>query len=45
MFPILDSFTGQKFDRTYAATRAAWEPRYEVTQIKGEGETPPLIID
>jgi hypothetical protein len=43
MFPILDSFTGEKYDRSYAETRAAWEPLYEVTQIKGDGETHPLL--
>ncbi len=38
MFPVVDSFTGQKFDRAYAETRARWEPLYEATQIKGDGE-------
>ncbi|MHC4415580.1 MAG: DUF3604 domain-containing protein [Planctomycetota bacterium] len=38
MFPILDTFTGRRFDRAYAETRAQWEPLYEVTQIKGDGE-------
>jgi hypothetical protein len=39
MFPIRDTFTGRSFDRAYAETRARWEPLYEVTQIKGDGET------
>ena len=43
MFPILDSFTGENFDRTYAETRAKWEPLYEATQIKGDGEAHPLL--
>jgi len=43
MFPVLDSFTGEKFDRTYAETRAKWEPLYEATQIKGDGEAHPLL--
>jgi len=43
MFPLRDSFTGKKFDRAYAETRARWEPLYEVTQIKGDGETHPLL--
>jgi hypothetical protein len=30
-------------DRTYAETRAKWEPLYEVTQIKGDGETHPIL--
>ncbi len=43
MFPLVDSFTGKKFDRAYAETRAKWEPLYEVTQIKGDGETHPFL--
>jgi len=43
MFPILDSFTGDKLDTAYAETRSKWEPLYEVTQIKGDGETHPLV--
>jgi hypothetical protein len=43
MFPIIDSFSGQKIDREYAETRARWEHLYEVTQIKGDGETTPFL--
>jgi hypothetical protein len=43
MFPIRDSFTGRPFDRAYAETRARWEPLYEVTQIKGDGEAHPFL--
>ena len=43
MFPVRDSFTNKKFDRAWAATRAKWEPLYEVTQIKGDGEAHPLL--
>jgi hypothetical protein len=43
MFPIRDSFTGRPFDRAYAETRARWEPLYEATQIKGDGETHPFL--
>jgi hypothetical protein len=43
MFPVRDSFTNKKFDRDYAVTRMKWEPLYEVTQIKGDGETHPLL--
>lgn len=43
MFPVRDSFSGKKFDRAYAETRTKWEPLYEVTQIKGDGETHPLL--
>jgi len=43
MFPILDTFTGKSFDRDYAETRAKWEPLYEATQIKGDGEAHPFL--
>jgi hypothetical protein len=43
MFPTVDSFTGTPFDRAYAETRAKWEPLYEVTQIKGDGEAHPFL--
>ena len=38
MFPEIDSFTGQPVTKEYAETRARWEPLYEATQIKGDGE-------
>jgi hypothetical protein len=37
MFGLLD-FRGNPLTRKYAETRARWEPLYEVTQIKGDGE-------
>jgi len=43
MFPIVDSFTGASFDRAYAETRKKWEPLYEATQIKGDGEAHPFL--
>jgi hypothetical protein len=43
MFPTLDSFTGMALDREYAETRARWEPLYEATQIKGDGEAHPFL--
>ncbi len=43
MFPMLDSFTGKPLDRAYAQTRARWEPLYEATQIKGDGEAHPYL--
>jgi hypothetical protein len=43
MFPIVDSFTGRPLDRAYVETCAKWEPIYEVTQIKGDGETHPFL--
>jgi hypothetical protein len=43
MFPIVESFTGKTVDLDYAQTRAKWEPLYEVTQIKGDGEAHPFL--
>jgi len=43
MFPIIESFTGKKIDRAYAENRVRWEPLYEITQIKGDGETHPFL--
>ncbi len=39
MFPRIESFTGKPVDKSYAETRARWEPIYEATQIKGDGES------
>jgi len=43
MFPWIESFTNQPIDLEYAETRARWEPLYEATQIKGDGETHPFL--
>lgn len=43
MFPLIESFSGKPIDREYAETRALRERLYEVTQIKGDGETHPLL--
>jgi hypothetical protein len=43
MFPLIESFTGKPVDREYAESRAHWERLYEATQIKGDGETHPLL--
>jgi len=37
------TFTGKKLTRDYAERRMRWEPLYEVTQIKGDGEAHPLL--
>jgi hypothetical protein len=34
---------GKKFDKAYAERRQQWEPVYEVTQIKGDGEAHPFL--
>ena len=38
MFPIDAQYSGRKLDKHYVEQRAKWEPLYEVTQIKGDGE-------
>jgi hypothetical protein len=43
MFPIKDTFTGKRYDRAWAEERIKWEPLYEITQIKGDGETHPFL--
>ena len=43
MFPLDAQYTGRKLDEFYAEQRAKWERMYEVTQIKGDGETHPLL--
>jgi hypothetical protein len=43
MFALTDTFTGKPFDKDYAEQRARWERLYEATQIKGDGETHPLL--
>ncbi len=43
MFPLIESFNGKPIDKTYAKARAEWERIYEVTQIKGDGETHPFL--
>jgi hypothetical protein len=43
MFPLIESFNGKPVDREYAETRARRERIYEVTQMKGDGETHPML--
>ncbi|MEH6519232.1 MAG: DUF3604 domain-containing protein [Halioglobus sp.] len=38
-----ERLNGKPFDKAYAERRMKWEPIYEVTQIKGDGEAHPLI--
>ncbi|MEY4270859.1 MAG: hypothetical protein RLZZ58_2075 [Pseudomonadota bacterium] len=42
MFAETD-FAGAPVTAAYAAARQRWEPLYEVTQIKGDGETHPAL--
>ena len=39
----LETVDGNPIDREYAEARARWEPVYEVTQVKGDGEAHPLL--
>ena len=43
MFPVDAQYTGRKLDAKYVESRARWEPMYEVTQIKGDGEAHPFL--
>ena len=42
MFPLV-RMNGKPIDRAYAETRSRWEPLYEVTQMKGDGEAHPFL--
>jgi len=43
MFPVNDTFTGESFDQEWAESIRKWEPLYEATQIKGDGEAHPFL--
>ncbi|MDH3924069.1 MAG: DUF3604 domain-containing protein [Xanthomonadales bacterium] len=43
MFPESRTYFGDRVDKDYAQKRIRWEPLYEATQIKGDGETHPLL--
>ena len=43
MFPDINPETGEPLTRSYVEARNLWEPLYEVTQMKGDGETHPLL--
>jgi hypothetical protein len=43
MFPFEAQYDGKKLDKEYVIQRAKWEPMYEVTQIKGDGEAHPFL--
>ena len=43
MFPVDAQYTGRKLDKFYVKERIKWEPLYEITQIKGDGEAHPLL--
>jgi hypothetical protein len=43
MFPLEAQYDGKKLDVDYVTMRDSWEPLYEVTQIKGDGEAHPFL--
>ncbi len=43
MFPMIEPGTNSPIDREYAEIRNKWERLYEVTQMKGDGETHPFL--
>ena len=43
MFPEEAQYDGRALDDIYVEARALWEPVYEVTQIKGDGEAHPFL--
>jgi hypothetical protein len=43
MFPLDETLTAGTIDEAYILQRAKWEPLYEITQIKGDGEAHPFL--
>ena len=43
MFPLEETYAGGVVDENYVKLRAKWEPHYEITQIKGDGEAHPYL--
>lgn len=43
MFPTKKTYHGGVVDKAYVMDRAKWEPHYEITQIKGDGEAHPYL--
>ncbi len=43
MFPLDSQSNGNPLDARYAQERDKWEPLYEATQMKGDGETHPFL--
>jgi hypothetical protein len=43
MFPTDKTYHGGNVDKEYVERRAKWEPHYELTQIKGDGEAHPAL--
>ncbi|MDV7143220.1 DUF3604 domain-containing protein [Tropicimonas sp. TH_r6] len=43
LFPTEGTYHGGTVDENYVTQRAKWEPHYEITQIKGDGEAHPYL--
>jgi hypothetical protein len=43
MFPIDKTYAGGRVNKNYVEQRARWEPLYEMTQMKGDGEAHPFL--
>jgi hypothetical protein len=43
LFPTEETYHGGTVDQNYVELRAKWEPHYEITQIKGDGEAHPFL--
>ena len=43
MFPVRAQYDGKRLNKEYVTERAKWEPLYEATQIKGDGEAHPYL--
>lgn len=43
MFPLKAQYDKKRLDKEYVTERNKWEPLYEATQIKGDGEAHPYL--
>ena len=43
LFPTEKTYHDGRVDENYVKLRAKWEPHYEITQIKGDGESHPAL--
>ena len=43
MFPTEGTYHGGVVDKEFVEQRSKWEPHYEITQIKGDGEAHPFL--
>ena len=43
MMFAMSTFAGKRLNEVWAKERARWEPLYEITQMKGDGEAHPML--